>query len=194
MPSTPQFSIDYPCMGPAINPTAFAELATSTEEALDRVGFSATPGGGEAYAVTHLPTGRGLGSVTTAFGVEATFNFLAVPSSVVTGTGVTINTVTGAFNFLFNGFYMASVNIGGSSSTLTMTSHRVAVYVNGVLYAARKTRGTNPASTSALSTSFDFGINILNTDTVTFRYLWTGTGVLSGPASATVAISLLSRT
>lgn len=194
MPTTPQFGIIYPCMSSVITSADFAALATSTETALDTVGFSVVPGTGEAYSVTHLPVGRGTGTVTTLPGVEGTLTYTLVPASVVTGTGVTVNPGTGAFTFLNNGFYMASVAIGGNSATLTMTSQRVAVYVNGVLYAARRTRGTNPASTGAVSSTFTFGVNLLNTDTVTFRYLWTGTGVLGGPASATVSLSLLSRT
>lgn len=194
MPSTPIYGITYPCMSPVVTPADFASFATTTETALDTVGFSAlSPGTGEAYMVTHLPTGRGLGAASPVFGVEGTFTYTFVPSSVVTGTGVTVNTGTGAFNFLDSGFYMASVAVGGNSSTLTMTSQRVAVYVNGVLYAAKKWRGTNPISAAVLSGSYDFGINILNTDTVTFRYLWTGTGAMP-LATATVAISLLART
>lgn len=195
MPSTPQFGITYPCMSSTVDPAAFAELATTTETALEDVGFSVSaPGTGEAYEVTHLPTGRGLGAATPLFGVETTLTYTFAPASVVTGTGVTINTGTGAFNFLYSGFYMASIAFGGNTSTLTMTSQRIAVYVNATLYTAVKTRGTNPSSQFANGTSVDFGINILNTDTVTFRYLWTGTGVLTGPASATIALSLLART
>lgn len=194
MPTTPQFGITYPCMSPVVAPSAFAAFATTTETALDAVGFSVVPGTGEAYSVTHLPTGRGIGTATPLPGVEATLTYTVVPSSVVTGTGVTVNVATGTFNVLDNGFYMASATVGAASSTLTMTSLRVAVYVNGVLYAARKARGFNPSNTGTVSTTYDFGMNLLNTDTVTFRFLWTGTGVLSGIGSSTVSLSLLSRT
>lgn len=195
MPVTPQFGITYPCMGVPVTLADFASHATTTETALDSVGFGAVPGSGEAYAVTHLPVGRGIGAVTTLPGVEGTLTYTLVPSSVVSGTGVTINVGTGAFNVLSSGFYMASATVGGApGSTLTMTSQRIAVYVNANLYAAKKVRGSNPASASTISSTYDFGVNLLNTDTLTFRFLWTGTGVLTGVASATVSLSLLSRT
>lgn len=195
MPTTPQFGITYPCMGVPVTAADFASLATTTDTALGAVGFGSVPGTGEAYTVTHLPTGRGLGAVTTLPGVEGTLTYTLVPSSVVTGTGVTVNVGTGAFNVLSNGFYLASAVVGGAGdSTLTMTSQRIAVYVNANLYAAKKVRGFNPAFTSTIGSTYDFGVNLLNTDTLTFRFLWTGTGVLTGTASATVSLSLLSRT
>lgn len=194
MPSTPQFGITFPCLSPTVSPADFATLATTTETALDTVGFGSVPGTGEAYAVTHLPWGRGLGAVTTPFGAEATFTYTAVPTSVTFGGGIVVFPASGNFVTTFTGFHMASVAIQGNSSTLTMTSQRVAVYVNGVLYAARKTRGDDPVFVSALTTSYDFGVNLAAGDTVTFRYLWTGTGVLSGVASAITSLSLLSRT
>lgn len=192
MPSTPIYGITYPCMSPVVAPSAFASLASTTELAIDATGFGTPLGTGEAYAVTHLATGRGLGSAPPLPGVEATLTFLIVPSSVASN-GVVVNNATGTFTVGNNGLYMSSVAIGGNSATLTMTSQRVAVYVNGVLYAAKKTRGTNPTSTAAISSSFDFAVNLLAADVVTFRYLWTGTGVI-GTASATVALSLISRT
>lgn len=194
MPSTPIYGITYPCLSPVISPTDFATLATTTEAALDTVGFSATPGGGEAYAVTHTGWGRGLGAVTPLVGVEGTFNFVGAPTSVTFGGGIVVFPASGNFTTITSGFYMASVSMGGISSTLTMTSNRVAVYVNGVLYAAKKTRGLNPVFAAPTTSTFDVGVNLTAADIVTFRYLWTGTGVLNGPASATVSLSLLTRT
>lgn len=194
MPTTPQFGIAYPCMSPTITPADFARLATTTEVALDAVGFSVlTPGSGEAYNVTHVAWGRGLGGAAPAPGAEGTFLFNVFPLNTTFGGGITIFPALGTFVVTAGGFYDASVSIGGNSSTLTMTSQRVAVYVNGNLYAAKKTRGSNPVSAATLSSSYDFGVNLTAGDTVTFRYLWTGTGAI-GLATATCSLSLLSRT
>lgn len=192
MPSTPQFGITYPCMSAGVAAADFAALATTTEAALDAVGFGSTPGTGEAYAVTHLAWGRLRGSASPAFAVEAVLT--GVPAAATSGNGITVNAAAGTFTVAANGFYMASASMSGGDSTLTMTSQRVAVYVNGTLYAAKKTRGDDPVFVVALVTTYDFGVNLVAGDVVTFRYLWTGTGAMNNAASSVLSLSLLSRT
>lgn len=193
MPGTPVYGITFPCLSPAITAADFASFATTAEAALNLVTSSTAAGVDSAQRATHMPTARGIGAATPAFGVEATFLFTLIPSSV-TSNGIALNTGTGVFGVLENGFYMASTTVSGSSSTLTMTSQRVAVYVNGVLYAAVKVRGRNPVSFDTAAASYDLGLNLAAGDQVTFRYVWTGTGALGGPAGATCSLSLISRT
>lgn len=183
MPITPNFSIAYPCEGSAITLADFANLATTTEAAVIAVLA-------EARAVTHTPNARALGTSAAAFGVEDTMIYTLVPTSVVS-SGITVNAAAGTFTILTPGIYLATVRLGGNSSTLTMTSQRVATAVNGVNQTVRKYRGFNPATTEAIAGAWTSDILCAAGDVVTFRYLWTGTGALSGTASATVALDLL---
>lgn len=184
MPTTPIYGIQYPCLSPSISLADFSALATTTEAAIALTDAEVT-------AVTHNPNARGIGFANPAFGVDTTMNFSTF-SGFFTSSQFTVNLAAGTLQPLVSGLYLVSVRMAGNSSTLTMTSQRVAVNINGSLAVATRDRGTNPASTGTTASSFT-SVIYLNAafHVVTFSYLWTGTGALSGGASATVALDLI---
>lgn len=180
MPTTAS-GITFPCEGSPISVNDFATLALTTEAALVATNAAVAN-------VVNLPHMRGNAATTTAFGVEAIMTF---PGFSFTA-GVTVNTGTGAITIIAPGNYVASVSAGANSSTLTITSQRVAVYVNGVFYVAQKSRGSNPAVTIVTGTVYDTDtLPLVAGDVVTFRYLWTGTGALNPNAIAIVSLSMV---
>lgn len=183
MPTTPVFGIQYPCESPSVSLADFQALATTTETAIATVDALAT-------SVTHNPNLRGIGIATPAFGVDTVLTYSAFAANF-TSSGFTVNLATGALTPLTSGLYMVSVRVGGNSSTLTMTSQRTAMNIGGSLVVATKDRGTNPASTGTVGSTFTSDVYLVGGSTVTFSYLWTGTGALSGVASATVALDLI---
>jgi hypothetical protein len=185
MPDTPNFAITYPCMDATINCDSFRELATDVESAFVVVDA-------EAAATLNLPYARiGAAQANPAFGVEAIMTYGIIPASDYVN-GITVNSGAGTMTIVTPGVYQASAQNLGNQSTLTITSQRLAVYVNGVLQMARKYRGTNPATAVVLSGTYTANIGPLAAgDVVTFRYLWTGTGALSSPAGASVVLSFL---
>lgn len=184
MPTTPVYGIQFPCESPSVSLTDFQALATTTEAAIALIDA-------EAVAVTHNPNARGVGTATPAFGVDTVLTYTASPTQL-TSSGFTVNAAAGTFQPLVSGLYAVSVRVGSNQSTLTMTSQRVAVNINGSLTVATRGRGANPASFEALSTTFTSDV-FLNAalHVVTFSYLWTGTGALLNPAFATVALDLI---
>lgn len=184
MPTTPIYSIQYPCESPSITLADFAAFATTTEAAI-----AATDA--EAVAVTHNPNARGIGIATPAFGVDTVLTYTAFAANF-SSSQFTVNLAAGTLQPLVSGLYSVSIRTGGNFSTLTMTSQRTAMNINGSLVVATRDRGTNPASTGTTGSSFTADVYLsAATSIVTFSYLWTGTGVLSGPASATVALDLI---
>lgn len=183
MPTTPIYGIQYPCESPSITLGDFQAFATTTEAAIALTDAEAT-------AVTHNPNARGIGSANPALGVDTVMTFTAFPGAF-TQSGFTVNTAAGTFQPLTSGLYTVSVRMSSNQATLTMTSQRVAVNIGGVLVVATRNRGTNPASNGTTVSSFTSDIFLLTTSVVTFSYLWTGTGALLNPATATVALDLI---
>lgn len=185
MPDTPNFGITYPCEDTLVDCDDFATLATDIESAIATVDA-------EASNVLNLPYGR-VSSATAnpAFGVEAIMTWGGSPTGDF-ANGVTLNAGAGTMTIVTPGIYQASAYNLGNQSTLTITSQRIAVYVNGIFQVARKYRGTNPATAIVLSGTYTADIGpLVAGDIVTFRYLWTGTGALSSPAGASLVLSFL---
>jgi hypothetical protein len=183
MPDTPVYGITYPCATSPVSMNDFRVLAEDTETAVNVVDF-------EGVAATHLANGRAFGTANPAFAVEATLVYTASPAQNTT-TGITLNTATGVFTVLTGGIYSASVRNLGAQSTLTVTSHRMSVAVNGVNQVTRKYRGSNPPDQFSMTGAYSCDIFAAVGDLVTFRFLWTGTGALLGPVQAYVALDLL---
>jgi hypothetical protein len=184
MPDTPIYGITYPCVTSPVNPADFEALAADTEAALAVLDAEAT-------SVTHLPNARAFGDALPAFGVEATLTYLTFPT-LNTSAGITFNAAAGTFTIITPGIYSASVrNIGPGSGSLTITSQRIAVAVNGTNRVIRKYRGFNPPDPGVLAGSYSCDISCLAGDVVTFRFLWTGTGVLLSGEQAYVSLDLL---
>lgn len=178
MPDTPNFAITYPCMGPTVDPAAFSEFAADVEAAIASVDAQAAGVVGLPYAFASLTT-------ATAFGVEAIMTM-----SNTSGSGITIGAST--YTIVTPGLYVAGATASNANqSTLTYTSQRVAVYVNGVFFAACKWRGVNPADVFVMGGSYSVNVPLLAGDVVTYRYLWTGTGAISGSAGGLGSLMLL---
>lgn len=185
MPMTPNFNIDYPCLGVPVTLADFAVFATETEAALAVVDA-------EAVAVTHNPYARLIGFTAAAVGVETILDYTAFAATQLS-SGVTVNNAAGTVTIITPGLYLAGLQISGDQSTLTMTSHRVALFVNGVLYATRKYQGTYPVvGIAAQSGVYDTAVRLAAGDVLTMRYLWTGTGALTSSASGSLFLDLLS--
>lgn len=183
MPDTPIYGITFPCESAPVSVADFSTFATDVEAALVTTDA-------EARTVTHLPTAKATGSVNPAFGVETAYTYLLFPASVVS-TGITLNAAAGTFTIITPGVYSASVRAVPIDSTLTVTSSRVAVTVNGTNVVSRKYRGFNPPDPTSLSGSYTADVFLAAGDVVTFRLLWTGTGALLSPAQASFALDLL---
>jgi hypothetical protein len=177
MPDTPNFAITYPCMGPTVAVADFQVYAADVEAALVAVDA-------EAQAVTHVPYAFATLASNPALGVETVMTMSSTTSSGVTVGASTFTAVTG-------GVYTFGAQLGGTTSTLTLTSQRLAVYVNGVFQVACKWRGSNPIDAFGLDGAYSVDLPIAAADVVTFRYLWTGTGALFGPAAGTASMTLL---
>jgi hypothetical protein len=183
--TTPNYAIPFPCEGEAITTASFSAWALGVENALIQADAAAT-------AATHEPQANLSAQSNTAVGVEGTLTFDAFGGTLNMSNGITINAAAGTATVVFPGLYNVMVSIPGNASTLTMTSQRMAVYVNGVLYAAKKLRGFTVASTITLSGSVDWDVGPLAAgDVITIRWLWTGTGALSSTAFFDVAIAFL---
>lgn len=184
MPDSPNFAITYPCLGSAITLADFSTFATDVEAALARVDAT-------AVAVTHNPYARLIGFTAAAVGVETILDFTAF-AALNLSSGFTVNNAAGTVTVITPGMYLAGLQISGDQSTLTMTSHRVALYVNGVLHSTRKYQGTFPVvGIAAQSGVFDTAVQLAAGDVVTIRYLWTGTGALTSNASGSLYLDLL---
>jgi hypothetical protein len=183
MPDTPNFAISYPCMSTAIVVSAFCDFATDVENAIATVDAEAT-------AVLHTPYAYAISESTAAAGAETTMIFTTFAAGI-TSSGITVNAAAGTFTIVTPGSYVAAVFVSANQATLTMTSQRVAVFVNGALQAVRKYRGTNPVTVGALSGSYSVDLHLAAGDVVTYRYLWTGTGALNGLATAHASLSFL---
>lgn len=184
MPTSPNFNIDYPCLGPSIALSDFSELAFDTEAAIAAVDA-------EAAAALSKPAARGLGFTPAALGVDTTLTYSAFPAQAYS-SGITLNAAAGTFTIIKPGIYLASAAVQGNQSTLTMTSQRISVVVNGVTNSVRKYRGTNPITVGAITGTYSAVIGPLAAgDVVTFRYLWTGTGALTSDASGLVSLHYL---
>lgn len=182
MPDTPNFAITYPCVGSAISASSFATFATDVETAIaavDNQGYGVGSIGvlNVSYAFTTL-------SSNPAFGVETVMTFSNTTASDI-GFGAS------SFTASTPGPHTVSVLLSSPQSTLTITSQRVAIYVNGVLNTANKWRGSNPPDFAVFNGGFSTDIYLVGGDIVTFRYLWTGTGALGGPVTGTASLLLL---
>lgn len=178
MPDTPNYAITYPCMGVPVTPADFNTFATDVEAALVAVDT-------KTRAVLNVPYAMANTASSPAFGVETIMTF-----SGTSGSGITIGAST--FTALTAGLYAFGVNITEPNSTLTITSQRVAIYINGVFMSACKWRGTNPSDAFVQGGAYTSDLPVAVADVVTFRYLWTGTGaLLSPPVTGFVSMTLL---
>lgn len=177
MPDTPNFAITYPCENTLISCNDFAVYATDVETALASVDA-------QALAVTQSPYAFANLTTATAVGVEAV---MAMGST--SGSGVTIGATT--FTIVTPGLYVANVNTGATQSTLTMTSQRVSVAVNGTNVVIGKWRGSNPADVNVFFGGYSTDLQLAVGDTVSFKYLWTGTGAIGSLGTMVGSISLL---
>lgn len=184
MPSTPIYNIDYPCVGAPVTLADFFALATDTEAAI-------TATYAEAAAVSSDPMARALGSTAAPLAVDTILTYTAFPSQNRV-SGITLNAAAGTFTIVTPGVYVAYAAVQGNQSTLTMTSQRVAVYLNGGFYAGRKYRGYNPTLSIALTGTYSIDVGYLAVgDVITFRYIWTGTGALTANAQAIVGLDYI---
>lgn len=177
MPDTANFSITYPCEGTAITLSDFSTYANDVEAALAQIDTEAT-------AVTHVPYAFAQLSTATAVGVEATMTF-----SNTSGSGVTIGAST--FTIITAGLYRANTITGATQSTLTITSQRQAIAVNGTNVVACKWRGNNPADVNVYFGGYGTDLSLAVGDTVSFKYLWTGTGAIGSLGNSYGSITLL---
>lgn len=168
MPDTPNYAISFPCEGNVITPAVFSDFALDIEAAIATVSTAGT-------AVTHTPMARASGITPNNPGVETVVTTTAATSYA---SGITLNPAAGTFTIVKPGLYNAEGSVYQLQSSLTMTSQRLAVAVNGVNVVAKKYHGSNPADITTLGGSFSAPIYVVAGDVVTFRYLWTGTGVL----------------
>lgn len=185
MPNTPNFGITYPCMGSPISTADFVNFASTTETAISTVAAEATAVATGMYA--YLPS---INLPNPAVGVETILLFSATTAS----NGMTINTGAGTVTPTTSGICAMSLSLSSApQSSLTLTSQRIAIYVNGVLFAARKWPGNNPVNIGAYGGSFEIAVPVSAGDTITFRYLWTGTGSLAaaGGAGGTAWLSMI---
>lgn len=183
MPTTTNYAIPYPCEGDVITPAVFLAYATGVEAAVANVDAVQA-------AVLHTPFFMATPTAAAAVGVETTALFLAFTTSQAS-SGVTVNQAAGTVTIITPGLYQVSAQVAANQATLTMTSQRVAVAVNGINIVVRKYRGTNPVTVGALSGGYSSDINLAVGDVVTFRYLWTGTGALTADAQMNVSLALL---
>src|SRR5215510_7921658 len=139
MPDTPNFSITYPCQDEAINSDHFRDFATDVEAAVSAVNV-------EAAAVLNTPYARiVVATANPAAAAETTMTFGVIPAGDIVN-GITVNSGAGTMTIVTPGVYHASVQVSGNQATLTMTSQRISVFVNGVFLLTRKFRGFNPAN------------------------------------------------
>lgn len=180
MPDTLNFAITYPCEGSAVSCSDFAVFATDVEAAVAAVDA-------EAVAATHLPYALQVTQTTPAVGVATTLVFVASAFNFSAGVTVAAN----AFTALTAGLYLVNAQTNGVDSTLTLTSGRVSILKNAVLVDAIK-RKPVPALASVDRMTVSVPVELAVGDAVTFQFLWTGTGALTGPLNASVSIQLLS--
>lgn len=184
MPDTPIYGITYPCLADDVTLADFATFASDVEAAIATVDA-------EAALTLRTPNAIQAASTATAVGVEAVMTFSVGPNSS-TANGLTVNSGAGTVTVITPGVYKIGAFVSpGNQSTLTMTSQRIAIYINGVFYAARKYRGRNPASFDVLGGAFDTAVFLAAGSVVTLRYLWTGTGALNGVAGGELSMQLL---
>lgn len=180
MPDTPNFAITYPCMNTVIDCDDFREFATDVEAAFVTVDAEAT-------AVTHMPFAIQETSTTPALAVATTLVFIASANNFSSGITVLGNT----FVAIAPGLYAVQVQCALATSTLTMTSGRLSILKNAVMVDAIK-RKPQVSFPSVSNMNLTAAINLVAGDTISFQYLWTGTGALTGPITATANIQLLS--
>lgn len=180
MPDTPVYAITYPCLGPVIDVTDFLDFTNDVEAALLAVEAEATSDG----SVTQVPYVFAELTVNPAFSVETAMTMSNTSSSGIAVVGSTFVVIT-------PGLYAIGGKLDSPQSTLTITSQRLAVYVNGVFYAANKWRGSNPADFSVRNGGYSIDLPLAAADAVSFRYLWTGTGALLNPATGTASMTML---
>lgn len=180
MPDTPVYAITYPCLGPTISVTDFVTFATDVEDAIRVVEAEATFDG----SVTQVPYGFTELTANPAFGVETAMTMSNTSSNGMSVIGSTFVVIT-------PGLYAIGGKLDSPTSTLTFTSQRLAVYVNGVFYAANKWRGSNPADNFVRNGGYSIDLPLALGDAVSFRYLWTGTGALLNPATGNASMTML---
>lgn len=180
MPATINFAIPYPCMGPVVNCADFTAYATGIEAAFVTVDA-------EASAVLKTPYAIQAASATPALAVATTFTF--TPSANDFSSGITV--AANAFTAVTPGLYAVEVQVSSSTSTLTMTSGRVSILKNAVLVNAFK-RKPQVSFPSISVMNLTAAVNLSAGDAITFQYLWTGTGALTGAITAACNIQLLS--
>jgi len=175
MPTTPNFSIDYPCEGTSVSLADFQMLAMDTEAALVTVDAAAT-------FATHRPYAAGNWSLANpAVGVETTSIFSA---SSLSTTGMTVNAAAGTVTIIRPGIHHVSVTCFNPQSSLTLTSQRASVFKNAVYQLGKRFRGSNPTDIFVNGGSYSAALSFAAGDVITISYLWTGTGSLAAAGGA----------
>jgi hypothetical protein len=177
--ATPRFAIPYPCLGDAINATAFSAWTTGIESAMAQVDAAETlalhrPAASMTFPnATSLPVGV---ATNITYGTELfdTDNMIDLGSN---NDRITIRT---------GGLYMVEASVCLSQGPLTTyTSGRNGVSVNGTVVFARKHDDISVAS----SISGILPAILVPGDILRHVYLWTGTG---GPGALACQFARLS--
>lgn len=187
MPSTPNFGITYPCEGSPIAVTDFSSFALSAEAAISTVSA-------EGAAVVADPVFHAIGvAAIAASGADTTMTYTGFVSSFKS-SGFTVNTATGDITAVTTGIYelWALVNTSGQA-TVSMTSQRIGIFINGTFYASQKRRAYNPAIANATYGTFSVMAQLTAGDVVNFKYQWTGTAALSSQGGGTVGINFVAN-
>lgn len=180
MPTTPNFGIVYPCMGPVIDPDDFRDFATSVEAAIATVDAEATATTHLPYAMQQTSTVVPVGAATTLVFAASAFNF---------SSGITVG--VSSFTILTSGLYLVTVQANSVESNTTLTSARTSILRNGVLVNAIK-RKPFVSFPSASNMNITAPVPLVVGDTLSAQYLWTGTGALNNPLVASFTVQLLS--
>lgn len=187
MPDSSNFAITYPCEGSAVNPVDFSVFAFDVESAL-----SAVTAEGVAVVSDRMFHAIGTAAIAAA-AADTTMTYTGFPASVKS-SGVTVNTATGDITIVATAIYelWAFVN-ASATSTLTITSQQIGIFVNGILYGTQKRRGFNPAVTFATTGAYSMLVPLNAGDVVTFKYQWNGTGALNSAGGGTVGLNYVAN-
>lgn len=177
--TTPRFAIPYPCLGDAIDASAFSAWTNGIEAAMVQVdALEAQALHRPAASVTFpnaLSMPQGV-ATTVTFGTEL-FDTDNMVDLAANNDRITIRTT---------GVYMVEASLClGQGTVTTYTSGRNSVTLNGTLVLARKHDDMSLAS----SISGILPAILVPGDVLRLQYLWTGTG---GPATLACQFARLS--
>lgn len=167
MPTT-DLGITYPCLGPVINPSDFASMATTTEAALSTAFAQSTPLLNRDYVQAFATTPALTVGVTTTMS-WSTPPALNNPSGMFSAGTPTVFTIQTA------GSYLVTMSISTTGSPTTCTSMRAAVLLAGSEQIWAKWPSDGTASTPNFAITGHL-ISATVGQQVTATMLWTGTG------------------